>query len=79
MSSLSAPCGLLLRANLTREITLILIVTALMTILALPSVQFLHAQEDRSIQLSSEAQQILDDVNQARIDNGLPPLRPDPS
>jgi LysM repeat protein/uncharacterized protein YkwD len=78
MSSLSAPCGLLLRANLTRKITLILIVTALMTILALPSVQSLHAQEDRSIQLSPEAQQILDDVNQARIDNGLSPLRLDP-
>jgi uncharacterized protein YkwD len=78
MSSLSAPCGLLLRANLTRKITLILIVTALMTILALPSVQSLHAQEDRSIQLSPEAQQILDDVNQARINNGLLPLRLDP-
>lgn len=37
----------------------------------------LRAQED--VQLSAEAQQIFNDVNQARIDNGLPPLRLDPA
>ncbi|MCS6825626.1 MAG: LysM peptidoglycan-binding domain-containing protein [Caldilinea sp.] len=36
------------------------------------------AQEDTATHLSAEAQQIFNDVNRARIDNGLPPLRLDP-